>query len=130
MPVCNVLKYRCLGKIPGISRKAWDAVAKMVHPDGTPVTSLTGVIMEASGTDQMSMEHTITFFSEKVSAACILLFSVNFYIGLKYTYNITSNTISTENCHEYTINLTVSNQILYLAVMSYHAYIMNIFSGL
>ena len=62
-----ICKLLFLGSIPGISRNAWDAVAGMINPDGTRITNLTPVIMEAAGSDQMAMDHTITFFSEKVS---------------------------------------------------------------
>lgn len=62
----RISKQNISGAIPGISKLAWEAVATLTNPDGSYLTNLTPILMDDSGSDQMAMQHTITFFSESV----------------------------------------------------------------
>ena len=55
------------GQIPGVDPEGWKEVAKLKDLKGGPVTALSPVIVDSSGSDQMSITQTLTFFSEDVS---------------------------------------------------------------
>ena len=54
-------------EIPGVSPDAWREVASLRNLKGGAVTSLSPVIVDSSGADQMCIKQTLTFFGEDVS---------------------------------------------------------------